>query len=74
LKKWESEFEIMADTMDKQYTFHRMLKDHFPTLKDCPGKWKEAWCAGERSNWENWRNNKKIYRRVKSAAKKKCQL
>ena len=73
-KNWKKEFEILAETMDKQYTFHRMLKDHFPTIEDCPEKWKPDWIAGNKSGWINWRTDKKIVRRIKSAAKKKCNV
>ena len=74
MPKWKEEFNILAEEMDKRHKFLSMLLQKFPNYEDCPDKWKESWKAFEKDGFKNWRHMPKIIRRLKSAAKKKCNI
>lgn len=70
MAKWQEEFEIMAEKMDKRHTFLSMLYKQFPTLEECPEKWKPNWLAFKADGFKNWRHMPKVVKRVKRAAKR----
>lgn len=65
-----TDFEILACEMDKQQRFFDLLEEFYNKYGFMPPEYKLQWAIYKTSGCKPWRQNKRVVKKIKKAAKK----